>query len=374
MVIPLERSLRHAKMFQKTEPVTLHNLLSEDIRRIDRKGRIDLMLQRVVANGKQNSNNYQIRTYNARGAKRNESTTNYSRLFLFSVFSGNERGSLVYMMEAKNTNEKLWKRNVCHRDDGTISIGTIIRVMHPLPIEKILPDGIPCLTTRFPAIVMKPPPIFPEAHIDMSVTGGRSMAFALTNCEVEVLSTVPEETGCSGHFCDKQRIHEIVQYGQGCGCYSFVNRRSNIVLDHSIKISHPSLDDAIVVENFSSTRFSNLYLSGPFSTTTRAETLLLSDTFYDIEEAVDRAIKYINDNGGFTVIGWYKRGQINDRSMFVSGTSSTNQNTQPQEQIDNGKVIPHPCFVQPTSLDLLNLDALKNTQFDTSQAPVNNSE
>eukprot|EP00957_Ditylum_brightwellii_P106027 8087676-Ditylum_brightwellii.AAC.1 len=51
--------------------------------------------------------------------------------------------------------------------------------------------------------------------------------------------------------------------------------------------------------------------------------------------ALDSCIELINDNGGFTIVGWYKRGIINDQSILamrkivsnnINNISSNNNN------------------------------------------------
>ena len=55
---------------------------------------------------------------------------------------------------------------------------------------------------------------------------------------IESLAITPEETGCAGRFCDKQRIVEVMQYNQGCACYSYDSRHTNAVIDHTLNIEH----------------------------------------------------------------------------------------------------------------------------------------
>eukprot|EP00957_Ditylum_brightwellii_P031858 2415802-Ditylum_brightwellii.AAC.1 len=38
----------------------------------------------------------------------------------------------------------------------------------------------------------------------------------------------------------------------------------------------------------------------------------LTDELFELDDAVTKVIEYINENEGFTVIGWYKRGNIED--------------------------------------------------------------
>ena len=42
---------------------------------------------------------------------------------------------------------------------------------------------------------------------------------------------------------------------------------------------------------------------------------------------MENCIALINDNGGFTVTGWYKRGSINDKGLIAPPSSSNSNNT-----------------------------------------------
>jgi hypothetical protein len=374
-LIPLDLNLINSQMMRRTQPILLSDLLNKDVTQIRRNGRIDLMLIRCIANGKHGQTNYMVKQYSSRGgSKANCSNSNYSRLFLFKVMNETGGNGLVYMMEAENQNKKLWGRNPTLRDDGTIAIGTIIRIMNPMPIESIMPDGIPSLITRFPGVVLRQASIIPQVPINDGLAGNNSLAFALNNCQIQILSSTPEETGCAGRFCDKQRIHEIAQYRQGCACYVWSDRRNNMVIDHSMQISHELW--SVYISNFSSLRFSSLYQTGVFSTSIRRDMLELSEQYYELEDKIENVIDLINNNGGFTIVGWYKRGIINDRSVLTAinnnenGYKQNNTNN-PEVQVDNGKLNYHPCSIQPTNRRFFDENdhlhsELKSMKFDVS--------
>ena len=64
----------------------------------------------------------------------------------------------------------------------------------------------------------------------------------------------------------------------------------------------------------------------------------MTNAFFDILTCIDNVVEYINDNGGFTVMGWYKHGVINDRTL-VSNTSNGNDNNNNEDvQVDNGEI------------------------------------
>ena len=372
-LIPLDLNLVGASMMRRTTPVLLSQLLNNNIQEIVRNGRIDLMLLRCIANGKHGQTNYMVKQYAARGGNKNNcSNSNYSRLFLFKVMNATEPNALVYMMESENQNKKLWGRNPTLRDDGTIAIGTIIRVLNPLPVESIMPDGIPSLVTRFAAVILQNPRKILHVPINDALAGNNSLAFALNNCKVSIIASTPEETGCAGCFCDKQRIHEIAQYRQGCACYVWSDRRNNMIIDHSLNIEHPSWTGYI--KSFSSLRFSSLYQTSVFSTSIRRDVLELSEQYYELDDSINRVVELVNENGGFTVVGWYKRGVVNDRSVLTvleKNTNNYNNNTSTEIQVDNGKLNFHPTSIQPTNKNFFDPEhnlftVIKDIKFNVS--------
>ena len=41
-----------------------------------------------------------------------------------------------------------------------------------------------------------------------------------------------------------------------------------------------------------------------------------TDASYNLEDATENCVYFINDHGGFTVVMWYSRGEINDKSLI----------------------------------------------------------
>ena len=128
-----------------------------------------------------------------------------------------------------------------------------------------------------------------------------------------------------------------------------------MVVDHTINNSHISLNEHMQISNYSLVKFLLLYQTAAFSTQVRQISLDLTDAYFDLEDAVNTNIELINDNGGFTVSGWYKRGEINDRTIVHQNNSTENiqknNNAIPDNnaQVDNSKIIFHPCVIRATN-------------------------
>eukprot|EP00957_Ditylum_brightwellii_P042094 3187968-Ditylum_brightwellii.AAC.1 len=80
------------------------------------------------------------------------------------------------------------------------------------------------------------------------------------------------------------------------------------------------------------------------------------EEYYHMNDCIKRCVKFINDNVGFTVMGWYACGLINDYSIVGSTTGAGNaHNTgnNPDAQVDNGDIKFCPCLVVPINRELL---------------------
>ena len=65
-----------------------------------------------------------------------------------------------------------------------------------------------------------------------------------------------------------------------------------------------------------------------------------TDSMVDLMTCIDNVVDHVNVNGGFTVVGWHKRGQINDQSA----SGDTNE----AQTIQAGDVTYHMVSVEPT--------------------------
>ena len=167
-----------------------------------------------------------------------------------------------------------------------------------------------------------------------------------------------------------------MSYNQGFGCYSYDSRRTNPVIDHSLIIDHHSLTEALKIDKFSSIKFSLLYQNVVFSSQVRKTSLNLTDEFFEIDDAVTKIIEYINENGGFTVIRWYKRGNIGDCTILhqINANDGNMKQTSTNDcnQVDNSKITYHPCVIKPTNSDFYDenhehFKAIDKMKFDVSK-------
>jgi hypothetical protein len=378
IIEPLETSNINHQKYLRFSQCTLTDLAME-ASLATRKGYLDLQIIRMIANGRSGQQN-QVRFYKAKDNSKKVSTVGYKRLFLLRIIRTDEpTPHMVYILEDDINHANIWNHFTSIRDNGGITIGTVLRLFGPKPYENIMPDGVPSIVTRFPVAIMKQPTAMLEVKINYEIQGGESMAFCLNACELTSLSISAEESGCAGLFCDKQRVLEVRRYNDGCCCYSFDSRRTNMIVDHAMNIAHYSLREGkIYASNYSSVQFSLLYQTAVFSSQVRQTSLDLTDLYFELEDAATGAMDLINRNGGFTVTGWYKRGEVTDRTILHqtnnsdSYSKSSLSSDKKDNQVDNSKITFHPCVIKPTNPDFsVNntalYQALQALKFDVSK-------
>lgn len=255
-------------------------------------------------------------------------------------------------------NDKLWARYPLLRDNGVLTIGTYIGVINPIPINQWFCNEIPIMECRGGFFVMKPPGSVTSINIDMGVVKNTTRAFVLNNVNVDLSSMDVHTTKCSGLFCDRKRAVEVGRGNRACGCYSMQTHIGNIALVHQVTVSIGDTE-LLSMDDFSSLQFSSLYLKDDFTSTIRFNLLDYTESYFSLQTSSDDVVEYINNNGGFTVIGWYNRGEINDVS-----------NDDSQNEVESSEIGYHIVYMFPTNRAIVNRVGLKNKKFDTAGVVV----
>ena len=175
---------------------------------------------------------------------------------------------------------------------------------------------------------------FDPIPVDAGVPENLTRGFILSNCNLEVVSAEVLFTACSVFFfvIDKELISLL-----------FILSRS----EKKIKLF-------FLIEEFSSFRFSSLYLSEYFpKSTQRISFGSGSDNMEALYVCMDNVINFYNENGGFIIIGWYKRGEINDSIQI-------NEN----EKVTSSIMNYHVTAIHPTKYIHDNAKETKVMKFD----------
>ena len=123
-------------------------------------------------------------------------------------------------MEAKGVNQTIWHRQIELRDNGKLSIGTIIWNLAPRTVDNFMTNNMPLLVSHYPVFVMQDPPSFPFQEIYNLVEANQSFTFCENGLKLNVSEVfIAIRTSCSGSLCDRQRLdYWNMNNDKGCGC------------------------------------------------------------------------------------------------------------------------------------------------------------
>ena len=346
---PLQESRR--AMNRRYQIITVSELMGQNVK--CRKTVLYLILLRIVST----STNNQSKMYAVKNLKKKnfiqQNTSAYSRLFL-CLDPNSSSGKTVYLVQGRGIGTNLWAKNASVRDDGTLTIGSVVAVHNPKPITKLLANDVPILEYNLSLILMKQR-VMKAIPIDTNVPENSAQGFIENGCKVEVKSVEVLESVCNGHFCDRQRCVELQKIDKPCGCYFMRGLDSKLSIVHDIEVTCQSSGEKFSMEQFSSLQFSTLYLTQYFPQDTKRIEFDNTEYLDELYDSIDNVTEYINNNGGFTVIGWYKRGEINDQS-----------NLEAVEKISSSTVVHHFVSLLPTSFDRLKMDELQEMKYDVT--------
>ena len=263
-------------------------------------------------------------------------------------------------MQSKSDNNHLWTYTHTKRDTGIISIGTIYRLVNIQMFEQEI-RNIPVLKSGSPAVVMIPPSTYVPVPLYQGIQADETKAFVFNKAKITVLNATPFSTVCGGLFCDKQKCEDISNLGAKCGCYNMKSMRGNMTFGHNIKVKVPDL--SFVHKNFSSAKFTKLYVNGDLSSAVKVDEFQGSDAMIILSNRASETVKYINEHGGWTVIGWYRHGTITDRVLM----GSLDSNTPNESATTSGNISYHIVRMFPTKPE----NAIhESRQFDVSTLNV----
>ena len=109
------------------------------------------------------------------------------------------------------------------------------------------------------------------------------------------------------------------------------------------------------INDFSRIALTKIYLKAPLAQTVKFNLFDYTDEYWRLQECIDDVISFVNGHGGFTIFGWYKRGETNDvpnEDSDIVVESETNWY--------------HVVSVYPTNRDIFKHTELKKCQFSMS--------
>ena len=264
-----------------------------------------------------------------------KNSSTYQRLFLLLDIE-DEDSAVYYLIQSSTQHANLWNFNRSIRDDGEISIGTSVCILNPKPIKNFLANDVPIIETDHPLVTLMPDAIERLVAFPDSLRANVTRGFRVQGATLELYTFACVPGMCSGYFCDRQRVKELNTIKKGCGCYQ-TGRNSSIVLKFDMQASYN--EKCLDITDFSSVKFQEIFISGAIPVSCGVETFgVTTENYNELFDCVEEIIDFVNDNGGWTLLGWSKRGHINDDSAESSD----------REKIESAEVTHHVVRIYPT--------------------------
>lgn len=300
--------------------------------------------------------------YQARGnsRQRNVGERHYDRMFTFAdvlepnrcftIICSSHQDSLNLMGRCARTQEGVGDMFIIIEPD---MVEYYLGDTTSVPIVESPKDFIP-VTNRFVDSVVPSQLVMPDAD--------HTTYFCLHKQKIKCSRASLESASCSGSFCDRQRLN--LGPGQKCGCmYMTAKGSTDVVIDIDITFSvdqqfHP--EGKITVSHFRSWKYSNLFVKD----VTIWQKLDRDNDLIALRKAVLQICKHIDDNGGWTILGWIRSGRVKDQSSDVNA-SDTLATLHPK---------PHISYLFPSENAVATSDAIKALQLAESNQQRRNDE
>lgn len=226
-----------------------------------------------------------------------------------------------------------------------LTLGDPIVIYEPVFSLRTLGNDIPIITTWNCIVPLRRNLDFPQKPIIMDTESNKQIHFIQHGCSVQISMLTVIEGGenvpCISNTCDRQLTD--------CkGCTGAPHVKRNFVFSCYIDVQdQPDYNSVTHVASFKfrSYRFTQLLLADPVNFALSAKL-----NIYDglLRKSADLLAHYVNSHGGWTVIGWHRRGV----------TTSTNGETEL-----NQRTLGHLVRLEPTRQTDAFLASLRPFQF-----------
>ena len=298
-------------------------------------------------------------TYTYKFTKKSDKTASKGsfRLLLFQdLFS--TTGDVFYVKVNNTKRQEIWSKIINERDSGPLSIGCILVFLGSNPIKDVFCNDIVILPTSGSSILMyePDPDVLPNIWPQFELTDtNKTNAFQI-KAKLEMINVSVKQSNCIGLFCDRQNLDEN-NNTYGCGCYTSADtRHAKLVLNFYLQIKMG--DTVLEAQDYTSHKFTQNFIKTPFQSTTNYNEWDSTDAFFDLVDRIENIIAHVNRNGEWKVIGWCKRGEIEDKN-FVEET----------QKVQSADVNRHITTIFPYNMNDENLKrAIDQLKYDNTNA------
>ena len=241
-----------------------------------------------------------------------------------------------------------------------IIIGDTVAFLGLRPSEESLGGKIMVLGNPRLGVAIKPTiHIWPTKNPKAAEEAGEQKGFycngkQLALHRIQILKNT-NVVPCTNTSCDRQIIKNHTCFGKSNAFSAIVMKCEVRILDtigYEPQYSYTTFDE------FRSFRFSTLFFKN-INTFANVSTDL-APSIWEIEDSVTKITKHINNNGGWTVVGWHRLGEIVDPDTGEKMISTTT----------NG----HLVHARPTNLSILNTNQYKELLIETPEYTISNTD
>ena len=248
------------------------------------------------------------------------------QLLLYCPFSPPSSGNTCFLLFNSSSNDVREKFGCPETRDVGFSPGSLIIIQKPCIITSWMGQGsdheIPIveISCRMLSCVTKYSfSRLPEINVDHNTN--KLSAFCCKKAKLTVLDANLVLTCCAGLMCDAVDTANCVC----CGCWTPAPNVCRMVVNLKLKLDMN--EESHIVENFRSRLFTKeLFARKALSRSVNVESWnLYRNIQYRFEDNVVKAFENGNRKGGFSVIGWYRRGMTKQNSV-VSQEANVSSN------------------------------------------------
>lgn len=266
--------------------------------------------------------------------RKKQQSLSYDRIFTFADLRSRNGACFVVLTQTAHESEHLLK--FC-RDD--IVVGKVFILLELEPIRKFLSSSLPIATCSDPFIPLRLVSDHVHAVVPRVAKPGETLYFVQKNQSIKLQTMVAEERTCSckGQLCDRQVKIESGRRG-ACGCLT-VGRKPGFVLDQTLFLQFPAdfhaeyIEEDDIVEGGPIVGSSRRMHVRNFRSWRLTKALIRNASEFSIEthdrvhlrKRIRMLVNYVNENGGWTVAGWHRRGQVIDASAGLSKPEEVDQ-------------------------------------------------
>ena len=270
----------------------------------------------------------------------------YRRIYTFEDLD--TQGLVFVVIDKTNDDEnRHWregKQNIC--------IGDTLLVREPNNITNYISEGIPIIETMLPFKFLKK-----HARINKSIKVHKSITIQHFFMYQEVTAVqfnkaTFAKSSCNNILCDRQRPYEE---NFNCGCFSIGTRNASsaYTIDFNLIFTPEESQSFQTMQHFRSNRTTLLFLTKPLPTSLNEDVFTADEPMKALRKAVKIITDIVNQNGGWDIIGWYKRGIITDHE-------SDRKTSSEKLLLHIAYIMPHfHQLIQDTEEHKLNPDTMK---------------